>query len=87
VIYNGQITPLLTSITPRYGKVEGGENISFAGTGFSNNISDYNIIIDGINCPVYFANSTIIQCTTGPRPGLVNSSLSITIANKGQVSL
>jgi len=38
VTYNGSITPLLTSITPRYGKVEGGENISFAGTGFSSNI-------------------------------------------------
>ena len=43
---------MLTSITPRYGKVEGGENISFAGTGFSNNIADYSIIIDGINCTV-----------------------------------
>jgi hypothetical protein len=50
----------LTSITPRYGKVEGGENITFAGTGFSNSISDYSIIIDGINCAAYFANSTII---------------------------
>jgi hypothetical protein len=51
---------LLKSITPRYGKVEGGENISFGGTGFSNIISDYAIIIDGINCPVFSANSTLI---------------------------
>lgn len=50
----------MTSITPRYGKVEGGENISFAGTGFSSNILDYSIIIDGINCPVFNANSTLI---------------------------
>jgi hypothetical protein len=53
VTYNGSITPLLTSITPRYGKVEGGENITFVGTGFSSNIQDYSIIIDGINCPVF----------------------------------
>ena len=75
--YNGSITPLLSSITPRYGKVEGGENITFAGTGFSSSILDYNITIDGINCPVFAANSTQIQCTTGKRPGLKNSSLSI----------
>ena len=66
---------MLTSITPRFGKVEGGENISFAGTGFSSQISDYNIIIDGINCPVFAASSTLIQCTTGPRPGLKKSTL------------
>jgi len=51
---------LLTSITPRYGKVEGGEKISFAGTGFSSSISDYTIVIDGINCPVFSVNSTLI---------------------------
>ena len=51
---------MLTSITPRYGNVEGGENISFTGAGFSNNISDYSIIIDGINCPVISSNPTQI---------------------------
>jgi hypothetical protein len=60
VTYNGSITPLLTSINPRFGKVEGGENISFAGTGFSSSISNYNITIDGINCPVFAATSTLI---------------------------
>jgi len=60
VTYSGSITPLLTSITPRFGKVEGGENISFAGTGFSSSISDYNITIDGINCPVFSATSTLV---------------------------
>ena len=58
--YNGSITPLLASITPRFGKVEGGENISFAGIGFSSSISDYIITIDGINCPVFSATSTLV---------------------------
>jgi hypothetical protein len=35
VTYSGSITPKLTLISPRYGTVEGGETITFTGTGFS----------------------------------------------------
>jgi len=34
VTYQGSITPVLTTIAPRFGKVEGGEPVTFTGTGF-----------------------------------------------------
>jgi hypothetical protein len=43
---------MLQSINPRYGSVEGGTEVTFAGTGFTNNAADIKILIDGINCPV-----------------------------------
>ena len=65
----------------------GGETVTFAGEGFSTNIADITVVIDGVNCDVTSASLTEIQCTTGPRPGLVDSSLDIFIAGKGSVSL
>lgn len=79
-------TPLLTSLSPKYGTVLGGTNVTFVGTGFSSTTSEYTVTIDGIDCPVHTANTTHFTCTTGKRPGLVESSLVINIASKGYVS-
>ena len=84
--YVGSITPALSAVTPRHGTVVGGTEVTFTGTGFSSDTSKYSIIIDGINCPVSAATSTSVTCTTGSRPGLVETSLQIYIDGQGLVS-
>jgi len=84
--YDGSITPLLKSITPRYGNVVGGETVTFKGDGFTTTKADVKITIDGINCVVKSATMTEIKCETGKRPGLHESSLDIYIKGKGHVS-
>jgi hypothetical protein len=58
VTYTSSMTSLLTSITPRYGKVQGGEEITFNGKYFNDIPSAYSIIIDGIPCIVSAASTT-----------------------------
>ena len=86
VTYTNTATPLLTSIYPRFGSVLGNKTVTFSGSDFSDNIQDYKITIDGINCVPTAANSTSVTCTTGDRPGLVDSSLEIYINGKGNVA-
>jgi hypothetical protein len=87
VQYQGSLTPALESMNPRFGRVEGGTSVTFTGTDFSATLSDYTILIDKIQCTVTDASTTSVTCTTGPRPGLHPSSLSIFINGKGYVSL
>jgi len=86
VEYTGSLTPSLTGVSPRFGTVTGGTVVTFTGTGLSTDTSKYSIIIDGINCPVSSATSTSVTCTTGKRPGLVETSLRIYIDGHGLVS-
>jgi hypothetical protein len=86
VEYVGSITPTLTAVSPRHGTVVGGTVVTFTGTDFSADTSKYSIIIDGIDCPVSAATSTSVTCTTGSRPGLVDTSLLIYIDGQGLVS-
>ena len=44
--YNSALTPLLKSISPRFGTVVGGETVTFEGVNFSSLIADYTILID-----------------------------------------
>ena len=81
------MTPSLDEINPRFGTVVGGTAVTFTGTGFSEDSSKYTIILDGVNCPVTSASTTSVTCTTGKRPGLVETSLYIYIEGKGLVSL
>jgi len=69
----------VTSISPRFGPVQGGIDVTFSGERFPTDITLYNITIDGINCPVISAEEESVTCTTGKRPGLVDSSLTIYI--------
>jgi len=78
--YQGALTTTLTAISPRFGTVVGGTSVTFTGLNFPTDTSLYNIIIDGIVCPVDAATSTSVTCTTGSRPGLVETSLEINIA-------
>jgi len=86
VEYVGSITPALSGVSPRFGTVTGGTEITFSGTGFSDDISKYTIIIDGIECPVSAATTETVTCTTGSRPGLRDSTLEINIDGVGTVS-
>jgi hypothetical protein len=76
----------LTEISPRYGTVVGGVDITFKGTNFVSDISQYEIIIDGIVCPVSAATTTSITCKTGKRPGLPATSLSMMVKDRGLIS-
>lgn len=73
-------------MSPRHGSVTGGDSVTFSGTGFSDNVADYSIIIDGIVCEVTAATRSSVTCTTGKRPGLIESSLEIFIKDKGLVA-
>ena len=78
---------MLQSISPRYGTVRGGTVVTFTGTNFVADPTQYSIIIDGVNCPVSSATTTQIQCTTGKRPGIIaEQTLTMTINNMGAVS-
>jgi hypothetical protein len=71
VEYKGSLTTNLVSISPRYGTVVGGTEITFTRTNFPTDTSLYIITLDGINCPVSSATSTSVVCTSGSRPGLI----------------
>ena len=69
----------MKSISPRFGPVQGGTQVTFSGINFKPIKELYTITIDGINCPVDSADDISVTCTTGKRPGLVDSSLTIYI--------
>lgn len=50
VVFDGALTPLLTSIEPRFGSVLGGEIVTFTGTNFNSDHTKYTIKIDGVVC-------------------------------------
>jgi hypothetical protein len=87
VVYDGALTTALDEIAPRYGDVAGGDSVTFTGTDFSDQVGDYLILIDGVTCAATAATTTSVTCDTGPRIGIVEGSLSIHIAGKGEVSL
>lgn len=68
VSYDGAITPSLTAtsgVSPRYGSVLGGEQVTFSGAGFSATPS---VWIDGRPCAVDTSSATEIVCTTLDKP-------------------
>jgi hypothetical protein len=86
VDYKGSLTSNLLSLSPRFGTVVGGDELTLTGENFPTDTSLYAITIDGIDCPVSAATSTTVTCTTGSRPGLPESSLTIYIEGQGYVS-
>lgn len=87
VVFDGALTPMLDSISPRFGSVLGGDSVTFTGTNFSANKNLYTIMIDGIACAASAATTTSVTCVTGARSGFVPSTLSIKINDMGLVSL
>ena len=61
VTYDTALTSYLTLLEPRWGSVEGGTAIVMQTTDFgSNNPADVTVLIDGVECDVTLAMSTII---------------------------
>lgn len=82
VTYSNSVTPTITSIVPRYGKVNGNESITINGTGFVSGATT--VTIDGIACTPTSVTATAVVCTTGSRPGdQPNPSFKVMVANKG----
>jgi hypothetical protein len=52
VTYSDTLTPLLTSVNPRYGTVTGGTTVTFTGANFVSDTSKYLILIDKRECAV-----------------------------------
>ena len=87
VTYQSSLTPLLRSISPRFGNVVGGDLVTFTGDNFSNDQTAYSILIDNKTCTIVSATATTVVCRTASRPGLYPStSLSINIAGQGSVA-
>jgi hypothetical protein len=62
-------TPIVTSVSPAYGDIFGGYNLTLTGSnlGFASNII---IKIDGVYCLHFSHNDTHIICNVGPRPNI-----------------
>jgi hypothetical protein len=82
----GSKTPTINSMSPRFGTVTGGTDVTFTGINFVTDISKYTVVIDGITCPVSAATTTSVTCKTGKRPGLPANTLVITVDGVGLVS-
>jgi len=89
VTYSISETPFITSLSPRWGTVEGGTSVTFTGQGFTTTAGDYSILIDDVPCTGISATSTTVTCTTGPRTGrwVDDPQLSIVITGKGSVAI
>jgi hypothetical protein len=48
----------LESVSPRFGSVEGGTQVTFSGKGFVADKTKISVIIDGVNCPVDSSTTT-----------------------------
>ena len=80
VTYASANTAIITSISPQYGSISGGDTVSFTGTNL--NFSTPTIVIDDITCTVSTVNSTLITCITGARPAIPKmNSLVVKVGN------
>lgn len=90
VTYSVAATPVVTSISPRYGDVAGGTQITFTGKNFdvdSASLIDYLVFLDAVPCVVSSVTATEIVCTSGPRIGEWKQDPSILILLKGKESV
>ena len=67
VIYGVENTPEIEAVDIRFPTVEGGESITFSGTGLSDDPADYEIMISGEPCVVTEATTETVTCTTSPK--------------------
>jgi len=92
VEYREDLTPKITSLSPERGSAIGGTEVQIQGTGFSSNIADVTVTIDGVDCDVQSSTSTTITCLTGPGPALNLRSTTgvdnvvVSIANNGHAA-
>ena len=67
VQYRKDNTPVVNDVSPNMGPTSGGTNINIVGDGFGTNISNVQVLIDGISCNITFVTNQKISCVTNPR--------------------
>ena len=86
VTYDAASTPVLTSMSTRFGSVYGGESVTFTGTGFVD-AGVATVTIDNIACQTPTATATEITCTIDPKPYVADEpKLEIFVEGKGLVA-
>jgi len=86
VIYTSSKTPVLTSISPRFGTVKGGTLVTLTGTGFSASETT-EVHFDNRKCKVTKQSATSIECKTEDKPYVADTPVaSIVIAGTGAVA-
>ncbi|KAM9824037.1 PKHD1 like 1, tandem duplicate 1 [Neosynchiropus ocellatus] len=65
---NASITYIfkVTGVSPRVGSLYGGTTLTITGSGFSENITDNEVFIGGVECEVTAASEEELQCVTKP---------------------
>ena len=57
---------VITTVSPSSGSIHGGQTITIAGGGFTDNIEMTQVKIGDTNCTVLTASPSEITCTTAP---------------------
>ena len=70
-------TPIVTSVSPRYGDINGGYTLTLTGTNLD--AASATVTIDGVDCPVASATASTITCTVGARTGPYTSANTFTV--------
>ena len=82
VVYSAAKTPFISNIAPNYGRVSGGDSVTFNGGGFVD--GDTTIMLDGIECTSTSITATTVICTTGDKPlEIGDPSIDIFVSSKG----
>lgn len=81
VEYRQDQTPIVTSVSPRYGNIGGGYTLTISGSYLD--IASATIIIDGVDCPVQSATASQITCIVGTRSSTYaqDNTFSVTLGN------
>lgn len=82
--YKPEMTSQITSVTPSRGGTGGGTTLTILGTGFSDTQSDNIVTIDGVECNVTYANSSLITCQTGPHNGTIETKVRVEVGSNGK---
>lgn len=82
ITYANAVTPTITKISPRYGRVNGGDVVTFTGSGFIDGKTT--VKLDGIVCVPKTITTNSVSCTTGKKPKEEGDpSVEVTVENRG----
>ena len=89
--YSTGLTATVTQVEPSRGTSVGGTTVTLTGTGFglkadgstATTTSDISVWLSGIACAVSSVSSTTIECVTGYRNVLADSTVVVSVADKG----
>jgi hypothetical protein len=82
--YRSDHTPIVSSVTPPYGDIFGGYDITITGQNLGFDVAT--VIIDGIPCVNVNSTATTLVCIVGARPKLPTSNtFTVTIGNQQSI--